>query len=128
MEFADFKKVWDAHGGAKKAAFIIFDNSGRWILNERYYEPFKDPETGQVIPNDPRGYGDFKPVDEYVTLNESLGTIERKMYPRGFTAQDRYDRPNDYFVEVRHVENIQAMWFAPEGNDTIRPYFDHNIT
>ena len=36
MEFADFKKVWDAHGGAKKAAFIIFDNSGRWILNERY--------------------------------------------------------------------------------------------
>lgn len=126
MTFEEFKAVWDAKDGWNTCSCIIFDNSGRWILNERKYTPYYD-ENGRFIPNDSRSFGDFLPVRDYIFMNEELGTIEKKMFIRGLTSEDRNGTWKDrWFNEVRHVENIQAMWFCE--NPEYRPWFDPNMT
>ena len=153
MDMGEFKKVWNAHDGWKKCMMIVFDNSARWIMNKRRYHPVYDTiDDGcgniqkRYMPNDPRGYykvdengeylkdengemvPDFMDINEYLTINEELGTLEMKRY---FTGQDEEMMLNGsplYTIEVRHVENVQLVCFCDENNVEARPYYPEGLT
>lgn len=128
MTFEEFIEVWNNADGWNTCSCIIFDNSGRWILNEREYTPYYN-EEGIFVPNSPKSFGDFLPVRDYISMNPELGTIEKKTFVRGLTSEDRNGIfKTKWFREIRHVENIQAMWFCNPEDLSYRPYFDPNMT
>ena len=128
MTFEEFMDVWNDADGWNTCSCIIFDNSGRWILNERKYTPYIDKD-GRFIPNAPESFGDYLPIRDYITMNPALGTIEKKTFVRGLTAYDRdTDFKEKWFREIRHVENIQAMWFCNPNKKEYRAKFDPNMT
>ena len=144
MDMAEFKKIWDAHDGWNKCMGIIFDNSGRWIFNDvklhKVYETETDKDGNVVVKrrifNSPKaglkedGTKDWKTVKEQMTINESLGTLERKIYFAGVTPDEILDddhTPN-YAIEVRHVENVQLMLFMDDGNVKAHPEYPVSMT
>ena len=144
MDMAEFKKIWDAHDGWNKCMGIIFDNGARWFFDEvnlhKVYEEEKD-KNGNVVNkrrifNSPKaglkedGTKDWKTVKEQMTINESLGTLERKTYFAGVTPDEILDddhTPN-YAIEVRHVENVQLMLFMDDGNVKAHPEYPVSMT
>lgn len=140
MEMAEFKKIWDAHDGWNKCMMIVFDNSARWILDRKkyhaVYEEIKDKDGNVVnrrrLWNSPKGYYkedktiDWLPLKDYLTINESLSTLEMKCYFDGITPDEIIDEkentPN-YGIEVRHVENVQLMVFMDDNNAPKHPVY-----
>ncbi len=154
MDMAEFKKVWNAHDGWNKCQLIVFDNSGRWVLNERnYHKVYEMIDDGhgnvkeRYLPDDPRGYfkvnpdtgeylkdehgemiPDYKDLRDYLTINEELGTLEMKRYFIGQTEDMIAGGSPLYGVEVRHVENVQLMIFCDENNPEARPLYPLGMT
>ena len=153
MDMQEFKKVWDAHDGWNRCQLIVFDNSGRWIFADKYYhdhyEKIDDGHgniTKRYIPNSNYNFmkhdenGDLildengEPIIDYMdlhdcmTINEELGTVERKRYFVGVTAEDIKQGSPLYTIEVRHVENIQLMCFCDENNLEARPLYPASMT
>lgn len=126
MDIAEFKQIFNAKGGYDKIMGMVFDNNMTWLFNRREYN-LTDAD-GNPIVKDCERYGDFIPVKDYLIVDEENSCVQMKQWKPGVTAEERAKGLSKYYWwEVRHVENIQVMFFCDDNNIDYRGRFDYNI-
>ena len=118
MNINEFMNVMEANSWKTRLMAIIFDNSMRYLLNQR--EMVWDDKTHCWKS------GRYLTPEEQLIIdrdNETLAMIQQ------FQSRDMSDKNADKwrFKSVAHVENVQRMVFCDEGCEEIRPYFDANM-
>lgn len=118
MTFDEFKAVWDANNGDECCAVIVFDNAMKWYMNDREY--YTTNEDGTPCNRNEVRYGDYKLPKDIIIMDSVTQTVKKKVYLTGVTARQIADGTNLWTWDVRHVENIQAMFFCDPKNKNSR--------
>ena len=118
MTFSEFKAVWDANQGDTCCAVIVFDNAMKWFMNDR--KIYTTKEDGKPCARNEVRYGEYIPPKDIIIMDPKTETVKRKVYLTGVTARQIAEGTNLWLWDVRHVENIQAMFFCDPSNMSSR--------
>jgi hypothetical protein len=118
MDMATFKSTLNANNWKTCLMAIIFDNSMRWVFDQRERTYNESTHTWE--------YGEYIPPEQTLIFDDANECIKMK---EPFQCRDKTNPNADkwYFYTVRHVENVQAIVFCDESNKEIRPYFDSQM-
>jgi hypothetical protein len=120
MDMAQFKGILNANDWKNRLSAIIFDNSMRFVFDQREYTEVQTPTTIK------REISRYIPPDEVLLFdedNEAVGMVEK--VPMKDRTNPLYDKAK--FITWRPVECVQAIVFAPEDCPEIRPHFDTQL-
>ena len=119
MDMNEFNEIVEIMG-INNIQMFIFDNSMRWMFDEKAVPP--DPNNGykgmDPVP--------MVPVSEQFEIVPNTNFLRHKEY---YPTHSKWSKDkNKYYWTYRHIENLQAIVCIDGVNGTLQGHFDVSST